>query len=48
MNQNQRNINANAFIYNNFTYFPMIWRFSSQRKMTKTGNVRSVHSEFLQ
>ena len=40
LNQDQRNIIANSFIYSNFNYCPLIWQFSSQRLMNKIENIQ--------
>ena len=42
LNQDQRNIIANSFIYSNFNYCRLIWHFCSQRLMNKIEIFRSV------
>ena len=42
LNQDQRNIIGNSFIYSNFNYCPLIRHFCSQRLMNKIEIFRSV------
>ena len=47
LNQDQRNITANRFIYNNFNYCPLIWHFCSQRLMNKIENIQKRTLRFV-
>ena len=47
LNQYQRNIIANSFIYSNFNYCPLIWHFCSQRLMNKIENIQKCTLQFF-
>ena len=47
LNQDQRNIIANIFIYSNFNYCPLIWHFCSQRSMNKIENTQKRTLRFV-
>ena len=40
LNQDQRNIIANSFIYSNFNHCLLIWHFCSKRLMNKIENIQ--------
>ena len=47
LNQVQRNIIANSFIYSNFNYCPLIWHFCSQRLTNKIENIQKRTLQFV-
>ena len=47
VNQHQRNIIANSFIYSNVSYCPLIWDFCSQRLMNKVENIHKNTLRFV-
>ena len=47
LNQNQRNIIANIFIYSYVNYCPLIWHFCSQSLMNKIGNIQKRTLRFV-
>ena len=47
LNQDQRNIIADSFIYSNFNYCPLIWHFCSQRLINKIENIQKRTLRFV-
>ena len=47
LNQDERSINANSFIYSNFDYCPLIWNLCSQRWMNEIENIQKRTLRFV-
>ena len=47
LNQVQRNIIANSFIYRNFNYCPLVWHFCSQRLINEIENIQKCILRFV-
>ena len=47
LNQVQKNIIANSFIYSNFNYCPLVWHFCSQRLINKIETIQKRILRFV-